>query len=216
MRSSIAPGLDHFVYATPDFERELNAFERLTGTAPARGGRHLGLGTQNAILGLGRGVYLEVLGADPDSDPQSARPFGLDDLEAPRLVAWSVRTTAINALVESARLNGFDLGEVHSMSRELPTGGTIDWRLTVAGDSTGVSTAPFVIDWGATPHPSLTAPTGARIDAFRLYDPEPEPLRRLAGFLQVDVVVGAARNPSLELELTVGDGPVTFHRHALR
>jgi hypothetical protein len=45
--------IDHLVYATPDLASAVADIESRFGVAPTPGGAHLGLGTFNALLGLG-------------------------------------------------------------------------------------------------------------------------------------------------------------------
>ena len=81
--------IDHLVYATPDLAAAVADIEERFGVAPTPGGAHVGLGTFNALLGLGGRTYLEIVGPDPaQPEPVNPRPFGIDDLTEPSLVAW--------------------------------------------------------------------------------------------------------------------------------
>ncbi|MFD6156376.1 VOC family protein [Nocardia sp. NPDC060256] len=149
--------LDHLVLATPDLPDAVATVTRLLGVAPVPGGRHGGRGTRNFLLGLGDGGYLEIIGPDDDQPaPALPRPFGVDGLAEPRLVTWAARVPDIDAAVTEARATGYDPGEASGMSRETPDGQVLRWRLTLAHDHTGV--VPFLIDWGATAHPSESLP----------------------------------------------------------
>ncbi|MGW3012670.1 VOC family protein [Streptomyces sp. NPDC001219] len=146
--------LDHLVCATPDLDRTVAEVAGLTGVRPVRGGSHPGRGTRNELLGLGGGAYLEIVGPDPEQPaPDRPRWFGIDALTGPRLVTWAVRVTGIAARVAAARAHGHDPGDPYGMSRRTPDGGRLTWRLTPPG--TGL--APFLLDWGANPHPSAAA-----------------------------------------------------------
>jgi hypothetical protein len=169
--------LDHLVYAVPDLDQAVRRLAELTGVQPVEGGRHIALGTRNYLLGLGDAAYLECIGPDQEQPgPARPRPFGIDDLTEPRLVAWAMRVREIDAHVARARELGYDPGPIGSMSRRTPTGELLSWRLTYEYDAV----LPFLIDWGTTPHPAHELPV-VPLTAFYARHPEPaEPLRRLA------------------------------------
>ncbi|WP_327085082.1 VOC family protein [Nonomuraea sp. NBC_01738] len=144
--------MDHLVYATPDLAPTVAEVERLLGVKPAEGGRHVGLGTRNHLLGLGGRSYLEIIGPDPEQPhPGAPRPFGIDTLDAPRLVAWAVEPDDLDATVAASRARGYDPGTPFAMSRRTPSGDLLEWRLAFAAEPDPV--IPFLIDWGTTPHP---------------------------------------------------------------
>lgn len=150
--------IDHLVLAGPDLAELVDHVTGRTGVAPVDGGPHVGLGTRNALLGLGGMRYLELVAPDPDQpEPQRPRPFGIDRLTAPRLVGWSVRTHEMDDLLAAARRSGYDPGAAVSMSRVRPDGETLTWRVTpTEGGLDGI--LPFLIDWGETPHPTEGLP----------------------------------------------------------
>ena len=97
--------IDHLVYATPDLAAAVADIEERFGVAPTPGGAHVGLGTFNALLGLGGRTYLEIVGPDPaQPEPVNPRPFGIDDLTEPSLVAWcAAPQRALVDVVQAAR-----------------------------------------------------------------------------------------------------------------
>jgi Glyoxalase-like domain len=195
--------LDHLVYAVLDLETAIDEFEQRTGVRPAMGGRHLGVGTHNALASLGDGAYLELIAADPLQDrPALPRPFGLDGLTAPRLTGWAVRCTDITATVAAARARGYDPGDPIDMQRTTPGGDVLRWRLTLASAGGGV--IPFLIDWGVTPHPSSTTPAGLRLAALHVEHPDPATITTAFAALDLHCTVVEAAEPAI---VTALDGP---------
>jgi hypothetical protein len=194
--------LDHLVLAVPDLVEGTQAVARALGVEPAPGGRHVGLGTANALLGLGAGAYLEVIGPDPDQpDPLEERPFGIDGITAATLVTWAARVSPMSAAQQAARDRGYDPGPARTMQRATPEGSLLSWSLTSPPlGYDGV--VPFLIDWGATPHPSGRAPGGVVLESFVLEHDRPEPVR--------------AALDALGLDVTVVESPVTALRAVLR
>jgi Glyoxalase-like domain len=177
--------LDHLVYATPDLDASVRRIAELTGVMPAEGGSHPGLGTRNRLLGLGELRYLEIIGPDPDQrTPDRPRPFGIDDLTAPRLTAWAIRAADIEARVARARTLGYDPGPIEPLARRTPDGELLRWRLTVPYDTV----VPFLIDWGRTPHPARHLPV-VPLTSFAAAHPEPDGVRRRLAALGVELEV---------------------------
>jgi hypothetical protein len=168
--------IDHLVYATDDLERTVAAFTERFGVVPTPGGRHLGWGTRNELVGLGDGTYLELVGPDRDqADPDGPRPFGIDDLEGERLVTWCARP---EGTIEGARTRalavGHDVGAVAEMSRRRPDDVLLSWRLTAPvlnGAFGGV--VPFVIDWLASEHPTTSLGAPLALESLHLHTPHP-------------------------------------------
>jgi len=160
--------VDHVVYAVSDLEAGIRELEQRLGVRATPGGSHRGLGTRNALLALGPDVYLEIIGPDPEQlEPARPRPFGVDRLEAGRLVTWAVKASDLERQVERARGGGYDPGEVRAMSRDRPDGVHLEWRLTLRAEPAGDGLVPFLIDWGSTPSPALHAAQGCHLVALR-------------------------------------------------
>ena len=179
-------GLDHLVYATLDLDASVKELADLLGTDPVPGGAHPGWGTRNALIGLGIGAYLEVIGPDPrQRHPERSRPFLIDDLTDARLVTWAYRHPDPQAMRDTLDLalrntpggQGARLGPVRSMSRTRPDGHTLHWRLSDPMALPVGGVVPFVIDWGATPHPSTTLPHECRLLELVVSHPAPATLR---------------------------------------
>ncbi len=184
--------VDHLVYATDDLEASVAELSAWLGVASVPGGRHIGMGTRNELLSLGNGSYLEIIGPDLDQPaPGQSRPFGLDDLDRPRLVTWAARTADLAAATAAARAVGHDPGDGRGMQRARPDGVVLSWTLTM---TTADGVLPFLIDWGATPHPSVTAPVGVELLVLELTDPDADHVQRVLdawGTPGVTVTAGA-------------------------
>jgi len=160
----VIPAVDHLVYAAPDLAEAVATIERLFGCDVIPGGRHEGWGTRNALVSLGESCYLEIIGPDPEADIDGDPVlFGIDTLDAPRLMTWAAKGSDLEAAVGRVRLSGVDLGGVFPGSRQLPDGSVLSWQLTNPfADRTG-GVVPFLIDWGDSQHPSANLPTACHL-----------------------------------------------------
>ena len=204
---------DHLILGTPDVAAAVSLISRTWGVEPAVGGQHLGEGTRNALLSLGPGIYLEILGPDPDQPPPLDRPrwLGIDDLTEERLVAWAARVPGGTGLAEFTRVAaaaGVDLGKVSHGSRRRADGMVLEWSLTdVRKDRLG-GVLPFFLDWGGSPHPSESAPGGVELVSLRGRYPDPELVAGRLSSLGVLLDVAEGETPGLEAELSTPGGPM--------
>jgi hypothetical protein len=188
--------IDHLVYGAPDLEAATDDLDVRFGARAQPGGKHLGIGTHNALLALGPRTYLEVIAPDPQQpQPSSPRPFGLDELTSARLVGWAVGCDDIDGDISRARDAGYDPGDAIEMTRTSPAGAVLRWRLTRNAIAGGP--VPFLIAWGDTEHPATTAPEGLVLEAFEIEHPEPDSLAATLGALGADIDVRPAKSPAL-------------------
>jgi len=201
--------IDHLVYAAPNLLTGIEQVERILGVKAVAGGQHPGGGTRNALVGLGNETYLEIIGPDPEQ-PQPIRPrrFGIDDLKAPRLVTWAVKSTDLEATVERAKANGFDLGAVQSGSRRRPDGVLLAWRLTVSPTLTADGIVPFFIDWDKTQHPAHTLPRTCKLVALRAEHPNAKVIEKGLDALGLRIKVDGAAIPALIATIETPSGQV--------
>ncbi|MEO5901041.1 MAG: VOC family protein [Ilumatobacteraceae bacterium] len=196
--------LDHLVLVTPDLAATSDAIGRTVGVHPSVGGSHIGRGSANQLLALGGDAYLEVIGRDPGQpDPPHPRPFGLDDVVAARLMTFAARVDSMPAALAAARLSGYDPGDATAMQRATADGDLLSWTLTSPPTWAG-GVVPFLIDWGATPHPSVTSAQGATLRFLRVTHPEPARIRAVFAALDLAVEVEDGPEPGLD---AVIDGP---------
>lgn len=170
--------LDHLVIGCAGLEAGVRWIEERLGVAPVPGGRHLAMGTHNALLRLGPRAYLELIAIDPEGTaPARPRWFALDEPEmqqrlaqSPALITWALRTGSLaNAC---ARVP--DLGEILLMSRN-------DFRWKIAVPESGAvpwgGVLPAAIEWlpgedGRVHHPCDTLPaSGCDLIGLQLSHP---------------------------------------------
>ena len=204
--------IDHLVLATPDVAATAAQIRDEWGIAVVPGGSHTGRGTRNELTGLGGATYLEIVGPDAvQPDPPFPRPFGVDELATPALVAWCARPTRPLAdVVARITALGVDLGEVAEMARRRPDGVELQWQLTFPlFGPPHAGTLPFLIDWLASPHPTTSLPHDASLTFLHLTHPEADLLRAvLAEVGSSDVVVVEGGEPSLAADIWTPRGVV--------
>lgn len=190
--------IDHLVYAAADLDRGIAEVERLLGVRAGVGGRHPVWGTRNALASLGSSSYLEIIAPDPDQLPGAGgRPFGLHAPGSSRLVGWAAKGGKLAILRDCAARHGVELGQVLSGSRIQPDGAVLTWTLTDPRCVVADGIAPFLIDWGKSPHPALFASPGATLVALRAEHPDAARVRQVLHVIAVDMAVSAGPIPAL-------------------
>lgn len=197
--------IDHLIYRAADLGGAVADVEEGFGVRAQAGGKHIGLGTHNALLALGPRTYLEIIAPDPSQpQPSVPRPAGTDRAGRGRLAGWAITCPDIDAAVAGARSRGYDPGEVADMQRATPAGAVLRWRLTL-GARPG-SLVPFLISWGDTEHPARSAPRGLTLESFHLEHPDPASLAPVLDALGADVQIRPAAAPALVAHLSGPNG----------
>jgi hypothetical protein len=170
---------DHLVVVADNLHQGCDWVEERLGTRPRAGGKHVAMGTHNAVLSLGKRFYLEVIAVDPEGiKPTRPRWFDLDEprmraalAEGPHLAHWVARTGDIDAA--AARVP--DLGTPTPMARD-----DLHWRITIPDDGhrPGRGLVPTLIQWPDARHPTDNMPdSGCRLVAIAGEHPEPAVVR---------------------------------------
>ncbi|SFA97916.1 Glyoxalase-like domain-containing protein [Poseidonocella pacifica] len=196
--------LDHLVVAAETLEVGCDHVEAALGVRPGPGGLHARFGTHNRLLGLGEGLYLEVIAIDPEA-PEPSRPrwFGLDDFSGPpRLLTWVCATRDLEAAPEEA-------GPPVEMER-----GDLRWRMCVppGGALPFDQCYPAILQWDGSDHPADRLDrSGLVLRRFTVQHPEAELLNTRLGPLLVDdrVAIESGPRPRLCAEFT-GPGKVAL------
>lgn len=161
--------IDHLTVTAPTLEAGVAYVEERLGVAMQPGGEHPRMGTHNALLRLGEGLFLEVIAVDPAA-PAPGRPrwFGLDlPGGRPGLSAWVARTDDIAA---TAAASPVPLGRVQPMSR-----GALNWQISIPDDGStplgGI--LPMLIQWEPGRHPAHSLPdAGCRLASLHGRHPQ--------------------------------------------
>jgi Glyoxalase-like domain len=203
--------LDHLVYAAPDLARAIADLEQRLGVHATIGGKHTGLGTHNALLSLSEDAYLEIIGPDPDQPPPAIpRPFDIDSLTAPRLVTWLAKARNLDQQLENARAAGYNLGKATPMSRDLPDGTRIEWRLAIPPQSLGDGLVPILIEWHTDQHPAKTSARGCTLVELYGEHPQPETVRPILEVIGETLDIRQGPTPALIATLNTPRGRVVL------
>ena len=207
--------IDHLVYASNDLPSASVAIAELVGVTPTPGGHHVGHGTYNELLSLGGATYLEVIGPDrTQPPPDEARPFGIDGLSRPALVAWCVRPARpLDEIIIEARAAGIELGDVTAMSRRRPDGVLLEWKLTFPQLNGQFGMAlPFMIDWAQSSHPTDSLPATVHLGDLEVTYPDIRMMRAAFDLIGVGPVVTLREGaqPALRASIATASGDVTL------
>ncbi|MGY8776959.1 MAG: VOC family protein [Longimicrobiales bacterium] len=201
--------MDHLVFASPDLTDGVEYIEQRLGVEMSPGGRHLGFGTRNRLIGFGPDCYMEVVSVDPDQpDPAGPRWFGLSDLKEMRLVTWCAKASDLSGLVATGRQAGIDLGELSEGGRVRPDGSALSWTVTDPWADRAGGVIPFFIDWGDTAHPGTHLPSVCSLVGVRVEHPEPDIVRGWFQALGLDTSVSGGESPRVIATLNTPNGTV--------
>jgi hypothetical protein len=183
--------LDHLVVAATTLADGIEYVADLTGVAPQPGGKHVAMGTHNALMRLAERVFLEIIAIDPEgTKPARPRWFALDNIalraelvERPRLIHWVARTTDIERAVRRCPIA---LGSIHAAAR-----GDYRWRITIPDDGSlpGKGLVPTLIQWDVPMHPADSLPkSGISIASLAAGHPEPASIRKALASMALEGV----------------------------
>jgi hypothetical protein len=160
--------LDHLAVTCAFLDEGTAYTEAALGVPLLSGGQHVRYGTHNRLMGLGEGLYLEVIAPDPRVPaPPYPRWFALDHATTPRLSNWIVRTPN---LIEALAASPAAAGEPVALSR-----GDLGWTIAVPPDGSLPHGGgwPTLIQWTAGAHPSTRLPdSGLRLTRLEIHHPD--------------------------------------------
>ena len=133
-------GIDHLVITVPDLAAAIKTYRDLGFTVVA-GGRHTGVGTDNALIAFRDSSYLELVGFyEPRPDHRWWAPLQ----QGGGLVDFCLQTDDLTGDADVLRRAGVDMGDLERRHRLRPDGVEVRWVCALArGLHRGV--APFVL-----------------------------------------------------------------------
>jgi hypothetical protein len=212
---SAAAAFDHLVVAATTLADGIDYIASTTGATAHPGGKHVAMGTHNALLRLSERTFLEVIAIDP-AGVRPARPrwFELDSIalqaeltERPRLIHWVARTTRIE---QAAAACPVPLGVVQPMAR-----GDYRWRITIPDDGSlpAKGIVPTLIEWDVPQHPAESLPkSDVTLVSLAAQHREPADIRAALAALGLDGVLPVTydRDARLAAMLRTPRGVVTL------
>ncbi|MGI9367282.1 MAG: VOC family protein [Ruegeria sp.] len=193
--------LDHIAVAASTLDDATAHVEQALGVKLQQGGRHVAFATQNRLLGLDDGLYLEAISIDPDApNPDRPRWFDLDRFSGPpRLTNWICRVPDLAPTLASLPE---DAGNVVDLAR-----GDLKWKMAVplSGILPFDNLFPALIQWHGELHPaSMLDASGCRLRRLIVSHPSAADLSRLLGKLKhVEFTSGS---PALRAEFDTPHG----------
>lgn len=181
--------IDHLIIGAPTLEEGVEYVFKKSGLKAIYGGKHPGFGTHNALLGLGKGVYLEIIAPDPEQKIDGPLWMGLEKVSTSKLISWAAKSSELESLCRLAKENDIDLGSIFPGQRMKSDGQLLKWKLTDPRKMMLSGTVPFFIDWGNSPHPSNDLPSIGEIASFGVYSNEVEKARGIFTALNLNIPV---------------------------
>ncbi|UZX45657.1 VOC family protein (plasmid) [Agrobacterium sp. 13-2099-1-2] len=177
--------IDHIGWACSDLEDGVQQISDLLGVRPIAGGSHKGNGTRNALLSLGPGQYLEIIGPDLQQDITGTEGEAFSKLQQNGLFTFCLASDNLSQAAAVVRSLGYDAAGPSDWARERPNGAKMSWRLLrFSGHKLGYF-LPIFIDWMASPHPSSSAPTAGSLYQLHVLHPQAATLQRVYSRLGV-------------------------------
>ena len=120
--------VDHLVIAVPDLVAAIKTYRDLGFTVTA-GGRHTGVGTDNALIPFRDGAYLELVGFN---EPRPDHRWWAPLQKGGGLVDFCLQTDDFAGDAAVLRRAGVQVGEPQARHRARPDGVEVRWTCALA------------------------------------------------------------------------------------
>jgi hypothetical protein len=201
-------GIDHIVYACKDLDSGIREIKDMTGVEAVYGGKHLAFGTHNALINLGKEVYLEIIAPDPDNqNVKSPRWMGVDLIEGKgRITRVALKSDDLQKDVETLRKIAPEYGNWGAGSRQTSGGKEISWKMSYPLAEPLVDLVPFYVEWEGNYHPTQDLEETLEVGHVNIYTSNPG---FFASLYSVDaVVVHPGTEEALRVELENKKGQI--------
>jgi len=191
MTKNFGRHIDHLVYCVHDLDSTLIRFKEMYGIDLVIGGKHLNHGTQNALVNLGDGCYLEILAVDKNNTVDSSKVWmGLNHLTDEKMTRWALKSNDIQKEIDFVNAYDTDLGKVQAGKREKTDGSMLEWKMTVPLSYPEVELYPFFVDWSSSDaHPTDTLPEEGNLLSLDFFHPEPQQMESHFSALGLNIKV---------------------------
>jgi hypothetical protein len=136
----VLTAVDHLVIAVTSLDAAIGDYRAL-GFTVVPGGRHPGVGTENALIAFADTAYLELIGF---TEPREDHRWWAALQRGGGLVDFCLQTDDFATDALALRRAGVDIGDPQPRERRRPDGVEVRWMFALArGEHRGV--APFVI-----------------------------------------------------------------------
>ena len=198
--------IDHIALCGSDTRQAAKYVETITGVTPQLPDPKPGQFYWSAIVSLGEGRFLEILGPNPEYRGFNPLIETVRRFDSIRPVFWYVGTDDFEAFSNASKKAGAPVEKVRRVTYESASV-TFDYTSGIVGPGFR-SARPCVIQWRKRP-PYVGDEEVLKLRALRLFDPKADRLRRLFDTLGIDqqVDVGPAM---IAVDLDTPNGPVTF------
>ena len=198
--------LDHLAIAATSLDEGVAWAEGRLGVPLLAGGKHARFATHNRLLGLGQGIYLEVIAPDPDATCDGPRWFGLDHFSGPpRLANWICAVPDLPAALKDAPEAG-----IVPMQR-----GDLRWDMAVPDDGSLPMNGgfPTLLQWHTDSPPGELLPeSGVELVELVVQHPEAKVLSAQLSAQLADprILFETAMEPALNARLMTPRGMVSL------
>jgi len=201
--------IDHILLLVADLLDYQTRFEEVTQVAPTYGGVHPSARASNALVDMGNGTYLEIIGPALDGT-EGPLTETLKQLDEPRLSWFAIRSEDLEQDIVRLEAAGFTHSGINEIEFESELRSKISYSGVVAVNHEWGDQMPFFINWGDTPHPTTTSAGGLEMTSFTVFHPDAQALTKVYNELNVGVAVEEAAVPGFRLTFSSPGGDVVY------